>query len=311
MPVVVVGSANQDLTSYTSVIPKLGETVTGESFATSSGGKGANQARAAASLSQDVHMVCRVGDDVFGKDLLENLESAGVQVDRETTVLSGVSSGVASIVVDTESGDNCIIVTPGANHKLTCDDVDRALRKLKPKVVVTQLEVLPEVALQAMKTAKDLNALTILNPAPAPEASVLEPFYPYSDIVIPNESELATLMGGGDEVTNARTLLTKGVGKAVIVTLGARGAMVVPKEGEVFYVSQPEGLTDLPVLDTVGAGDAFCGSLASYLSAGLDLKEAGPLACGFASLSVRRRGASYPSADELPESLQLKAAKSL
>jgi len=323
--IVVVGSANQDLTSYTATVPTIGETVIGEAFETSCGGKGANQAVAAGSMSiNPVSMICKVGDDVFGSNLLAHLRRVDVDVDVDDAVLPGVSSGTAAITVDTVSGDNMIIVTPGANHELTPDSVETSLKKLKDDVavVVVQLEIKPDAALQALKTGKELGAVTILNPAPAPETYSLDDFYQYADIVIPNESELRKICGksetnGADadekktndneEVQMAKALLGKGVGKAVVVTLGARGAMIVTKDGVVTKVDAPDDLPARkePVQDTVGAGDAFCGSLSTYLSTGMELPDAAGRACGFASMSVRRRGASYPAADELPDSLRL------
>eukprot|EP00977_Amphora_coffeiformis_P013380 scaffold3498_cov176-Amphora_coffeaeformis.AAC.8 len=318
--VVVVGSANQDLTSYTGQLPVLGETVMGETFETSCGGKGANQAKAAASLGlAPVSMVCRVGDDVFGESLLKDFDKKRVNYDKADTVLKdGTSSGVATIVVDKASGDNMIIVTPGANYKLTPDNVEEALKKMTdpPAVVVVQLEVKYEASLQALKTAKELGAITVFNPAPAPtEEGALDDFFPFVDIFIPNETELRTLCGrvGDDSVDEeemAKTFLLKGVNKAVICTLGARGAMIVTKqeEGEptVDMVCAPGDLpaNKEPVVDTIGAGDAFCGALSTYLASGLEMVEAGNLACGFASMSVRRLGANYPEPDDLPEMLR-------
>lgn len=327
--VVVVGSANQDLTSYTKTLPHLGETVMGETFETSCGGKGANQACAAASLAiSPVSMICRVGEDVFGKDLLENFRNKGVQVNEKEAVLpkgkdgKPVSSGVASIVVDTNSGDNMIIVTPGANHELLAQDVETSLTNLPdpPSVVVVQLEILPEAALQALKMGKKLGAVTVFNPAPAPDTFSTDEFYIFSDILVPNESELRKICGVTEEACKEdkdfeeeakKLLLERGVGQAVIVTLGARGAMVVEKqdqgETQTTFVNAPPNLPckDDPVADTIGAGDAFCGALSTYLSAGIELKQAATLACGFASMSVRRQGASYPTADELPDCLQI------
>jgi ribokinase len=326
--VVVVGSANQDLTSYTPTIPTMGETVMGSTFETSCGGKGANQACAAASLGiNPVTMISRVGDDVFGKALLENFKDKGVLFDEQATVLRGevdgkpISSGVASITVDTKSGDNMIIVTPGANHAMKAEDVEKSLKDLpeRPAVVVVQLEILPEAALSALKTGKELGAVTILNPAPAPEGSALKDFYQYCDIVIPNESELFRICGVSDEAAAkdsdieeklARDLLNKGVGLAVVVTLGARGAMVVSKDEKGFkttFVCAPDDLPckNDPIEDTIGAGDGFCGALSAYLSAGIELERAATLSCGFAGMSVRRRGASYPSGDEIPACLKI------
>jgi ribokinase/non-canonical purine NTP pyrophosphatase (RdgB/HAM1 family) len=323
--VVVVGSANQDLTSYTPTVPVMGETVMGQEFETSCGGKGSNQAVAAGSLGiSPVTMICRVGDDVFGEALLDKLASVNVAWDETRTILRGKdspASGTATIVVDTNSGDNMIIVTPGANYALSPDDVEESLRALPepPAIVVVQLEIKPATALQALRTAKDLGAITVLNPAPAPEGYTLDDFFPYVDILIPNETELRKCLGKDelsdeDEEALAKELLDKGMGMGVIVTLGARGAMVVAKKDtdsndmEVSLVDAPRDLParNEPIEDTIGAGDAFCGALSTYLSAGLSLTEAAGKACGVASMSVRRRGANYPTASELPETLKVK-----
>jgi len=332
--VVVVGSANQDLTAYTATVPKTGETVLGESFETSFGGKGANQGVAAASLDiAPVSMVCKVGADAFGTELLESFQKVNLQYDETSVVAPNVSTGVAQIIVDTKTGDNMIIVVPGANHALTSSDVRTAITSMAdddscskcPMTVVVQLEIKPEVALEALKVAKEVGATTIFNPAPAPEGWLLDAdFYKYSDIVIPNETELRSLCRGeesvetDDEEAMARTLFARGVSNAVIVTLGARGAMVVSKCDDVsggtsteFVCAPPElPCNSDPVVDTVGAGDSFCGSLSAYLSAGLSLGEAATKACGVASMSVRKRGAqsSYPSAAELPDALKVTAA---
>lgn len=323
--ILVVGSANQDLVSKTEVIPTVGETVMGIDFATACGGKGANQAVAAASLQMaPVAMLCRVGDDLFGKNLLENFRKVGVDYFGETeTVLKGdgesCPSGVASIVVDEKSGDNMIVVSPGANFRLTGDDVRKTITKAKPSQILVQLEILPEVAFETLKAGKEVGATTILNTAPAPEGWSLEEmnFFEHVDILILNETELQKVAGSESENEEAlaKSLIAKGVGTAVIVTLGARGAMVVEKcDGtgdatETTLVDAPSDLParDLPVKNTVGAGDAFCGALAAYRSSGLSLTEASKLACGVASTSVRKDGAqeSYPLYDELPDCLKL------
>jgi inosine triphosphate pyrophosphatase len=237
-------------------------------------------------------------------------------------VLKDTPSGVASIVVDTKCGDNMIIVSPGANYDLTKEDVRLAITKASPAQVVVQLEILPEVALEALKAGKDVGAITFLNTAPAPDGWTLEDpgmeFYPFVDVLTLNESELEKVCKGmeGDEETLAKKLLDKGVGRAVIVTLGARGAMIVEKKGEVVEISYADAPEDLParkepVKNTVGAGDAFCGALSTYLSTGLSLPEAAKFACGVASMTVRKDGAqtSYPTYDELPPCLQLDSVK--
>ena len=322
--ILVVGSANQDLTSTSDVLPTLGETIMGKDFAIACGGKGANQAVAAASLGMaPVAMVTRVGDDLFGRNLLDNFRRVGVNYFGEAeTVLNATPSGVASIVVDAKSGDNQIIVTPGANYKLTQEDVRQKIMDIKPSQVLVQLEILPRVAFEALKAGKDVGATTILNTAPSPEGwSLEEPemqFYKYVDILILNETELEKVAyngkESGDEETLAKSLITKGVGNAVIVTLGARGAMIVEKNDqgriETVIVDAPEDLParKLPVKNTVGAGDSFCGALAAYRSTGLSLADAARYACGVASMTVRKDGAqtSYPLYDELPDCLKLK-----
>jgi ribokinase/non-canonical purine NTP pyrophosphatase (RdgB/HAM1 family) len=255
-----------------------------------------------------------VGQDSFGANLLANFRKVGVQFEDDTITAQESHSGVAPIVVDTTTGDNMIIVIPGANYLLTPEDVKSAILAAKPAVVVSQLEIRPETALEAMKTGKQVGAITILNPAPAPEGWSLDEFYPFVDILIPNETELLSICKDGSEPDMARSLLKKGVGKAVVVTLGARGAMIVTKtdnedETEVTLVKAPEGLPcrDEAVLDTIGAGDAFCGALSTYLSAGLKLTDAATKACGIASMSVRKKGAqtSYPTANELPDCLKI------
>uniref|UniRef100_A0A6V2ECB8 Multifunctional fusion protein n=1 Tax=Ditylum brightwellii TaxID=49249 RepID=A0A6V2ECB8_9STRA len=353
--VIIVGSANQDLVAYTPVLPTRGQTVMGTSFVTSCGGKGANQAVAAASIGvspNGVSMVCRVGDDSFGQNLLSNFRRVNVIYDEEKVIAKGSAkegdegeetsssyhTGVAPILVDTQSGDNVIVVAPGANYALAPSDVKESIlsSSKKPSVVVTQLEIKPESALEALRTGREVNAITILNTAPAPEDwEMSDEFYQLADIVIPNETELRVICGrpphdeegnkdGGDventaEIEMAKELLNKGVRRAVIVTLGARGAMIVERnpdksqeEPTVTFVDAPKDLPcrSLPVVDTVGAGDAFCGALSAYLDAGLMLDEAATKACGVASMSVRKRGAqdSYPTAKDLPDMLRVEGS---
>lgn len=250
----------------------------------------------------------------------------GVDWDKESVHAEpGVPTGVAPIIVDSVSGDNSIIVIPGANHALSPTAVQQALHANAPSpqpdhhrlVVLVQLEITKDSALEAMKVAKqDLGATTILNPAPVPPWG-LEEIYPFVDILVPNESELRVLCGvspddtSADEQELAKSLLDKsGVGEAIVVTLGSRGAMVVTKDGSVSYVSAPDGLpwNDDPVVDTVGAGDCFCGSLAAYLSSSMDLSSSARLACGMASRSVRHRGAQssfFTRKDDIPTILRL------
>eukprot|EP00934_Nitzschia_sp_Nitz4_P002004 Nitzschia sp. Nitz4//scaffold253_size28098//17678//19415//NITZ4_008143-RA/size28098-augustus-gene-0.37-mRNA-1//1//CDS//3329544306//2004//frame0 len=321
--IMVVGSTNLDLTTTTQILPSIGETVLGKQFSVSCGGKGANQAVAAAALGlAPVSMVCRVGSDHFGNNLLSNFKKFGVQFDEKTTVLKDVPSGVASILVDSNSGDNMITVAPGANHKLTKEEVRQAIVDAAPSQILVQLEILPEVALEALQAGTEIGATTILNAAPAPEGwSLQDPgmdFFKNIEILIVNESELARTCQGvsGDEKALSEHLLTLGIGRAVVVTLGSRGALVTEKtESGVTSksVDAPASLParEEPVVNTVGAGDSFCGALAAYMSAGLTIVEASQYACGVASMTVRKEGAqsSYPSYDELPDCLKLPGSK--
>ncbi|KAL3780085.1 hypothetical protein ACHAW5_004569 [Stephanodiscus triporus] len=345
--VVIVGSMNQDLTTYAPSLPSPGQTILGSDFIITAGGKGANQAVAATSIGvvdkrRGVHMIGRVGDDDMGIGLVRGLQSRGIKLNDNEVRVVGAHTGVASINVDTTSGQNTIVVAPGANLALGKDDVESSLMEILGcsdghekecgrDVVLVQLEIAPETALQTLITSSKLGALTILNPAPAPKGwDLTDEWYSAIDILIPNETELAAIccLSNRDDVTGegeeamAKALLEKGVRHAVIVTLGARGAMIVmrdksqsaPSKNRIdsfrtIMISEPP---DLPckselVVDTVGAGDAFCGALAAYLSRGIHLEKAASMACGVASMSVRKRGAqeSYPRAEDLPGCLRI------
>ena len=352
--VVIVGSINQDLTTYASSLPSPGETILGTDFILTPGGKGANQAVAASSIgvvrrggggdnngNNGVHMIGRVGNDVMGTALLSGLTSRNVQLDETQSKVDGAHTGTASIVVDTTTGQNTIAVAPGANLELSENDVTSSLTSVLDSntksrdVVLVQLEITPSTALQTLKCASSQGAITILNPAPAPkEWELTNDWYTNIDILIPNETELASLCGfpdsesvtGEGEEAMARALLDRGVREAVIVTLGARGAMIVRRNDnqstqdstgdivgddsiQTIMINEPEDLPckTEPVIDAVGAGDAFCGALAAYLSRGVSLEQAASMACGVASMSVRKRGAqeSYPRLEDLPGCLKL------
>jgi len=331
-PIIVVGSANFDLNAYTPTLPSKGETILGTEFKTSLGGKGANQAIAAARLStaKPVHVICKVGNDSYGQQLMQNFDQAGIRYNANDITTASSHTGIATITIDS-NGENTIIVIPGSNHDLTSDDVKSQLEGIMTNcgggggaIVMTQLEIKHDVALTAMQMGREAGALTILNPAPAPE-SLDADFFSYVDIIIPNETELRKLVAnpGNKSIEEmAKELLEKGIRRAVIVTQGAKGAMIVERaassssssseEIKVSLVSAPSELQhdDRPVVDTVGAGDSFCGSLAVYLSSGLGATEAAIKACGVAAFSVRKMGAqsSYPESHELPECLRVDSA---
>ncbi|KAI9000383.1 ribokinase [Hyaloraphidium curvatum] len=309
VPVTVVGSINVDLFATVPRFLLPGETLTGTRFATDRGGKGANQATAAALAGAAVSFVGRVGNDSFGDGALEAFRGLGIDtqhVGRDSTT----ATGTALIVVEERSGQNQIIVIPGANHALNPDHVRGASTLLREsKVVVCQLEVPTECVVEAFRIAKgvDNGPITILNPAPA--APIPDELLELCDMVAPNETELELLTGlpvvsDNELVAAAKVLLERGVRGHVVVTLGSRGALVVARgsESNVMFVPAPK----VEAVDTSGAGDAFIGAFARLTGDGKTVEEAAKLAVGVASLSVTRRGtqSSYPGREEMLELLK-------
>lgn len=281
----VVGSLNMDLMARVTRLPEPGETVLAREFQRSPGAKGANQAVAAARAGSAVEMVGRVGDDLYGRELLESLSSAGV-VTRHVRTDAQQPTGLALIAVD-EQGQNEIVVVPGANAALTPEDVDAAADAISASaIVLLQLEIpLPTVS-RAVSLARQAGSTIVLNPSPA---RPLNPaFLECIDLLVLNAREVAQLSGVGPPIEPAeaaRLLVDGGVG-AVVVTLGAEGAVIVSSEGE----------TDVPAfpvepVDTTGAGDAFLGNLAHALESGGSLPEAARFASAAAAASVLRPGA--------------------
>ncbi len=293
-----------DLIAYAPRLPAPGETLMGARFQTGYGGKGANQAVAAARLGVSVAMVARVGGDVFGADMLANFAAQGIDVSHVLRT-DGVSSGVAPIAVD-DAGRNAIIVVPGANALLTPADVDAAAPMIRDaRVLLCQLEVPLETSLRALTIARAAGVVTILNPAPAPE-SLPDDLLRVSDLVCPNESEATAISGIPltDTVSAeaaGRALLARGA-QAAIVTLGAAGCLYV-SASETWAAAAPK----VTAIDTTGAGDCFLGSLAFFLARGAGLREAAARAAAVAALSVQRPGtqSSYPRAVDLPAEWRL------
>lgn len=293
-----------DLVAYAPRLPAPGETLMGTRFQTGYGGKGANQAVAAARLGAAVAMVARVGGDVFGADMLANFAAQGIDVARVLRT-EGVSSGVAPIAVD-DAGRNAIIVVAGANALLTPADVDAAAPAIRrARVLLCQLEVPIETSLRALTLARAAGVLTILNPAPAPEA-LPDAMLRVSDLVCPNESEASAITG--IPVTDAasaeaagRVLVGRGA-RAAIVTLGAAGCLYV-SASETWRAPAPV----VTAVDTTGAGDCFLGSLAFFLARAAGLRDAAIRAAAVAALSVQRPGTqtSYPYAADLPAEWRL------
>jgi ribokinase len=292
----VIGSTNMDLTTTVERMPVWGETVLARHFETSFGGKGANQAVAAAKLGAEVIMVSNLGDDTLGDSAINNFRSFGVDT-RRVRRISGQSTGTATILVDEGSGDNAILIVAGANGDLSSADVDAASQELKQcDLILLQLEIRLETAYAAIRFGRQNGVRTVLNPAPA-RRNLDMGIVAQASFLIPNETELAILTGmpvesEAEVSAAAQSLIEKGV-ETVIVTLGARGALLAAPEG-VRRIAPVK----VQAIDTTGAGDAFIGSFARYFAAGLDLDAALATATLFAADSVTKRGAQKSFATE-------------
>ncbi len=306
MTVVVFGSINLDLVVEVPRLPIRGETVIGNRFFSAAGGKGANQAVAIAKLGTAVSLIGQVGDDNFGRTLLDNLAAAGVTTDG-ITINPHTHSGVASIVVD-DKGDNTIACAAGANNLVREKEIDQFKLKLpQAKVVLLELGIPIATVLSAAREAKAHNCLLILDPAPV-NPNLPEELYNLVDIITPNEVEASQLVGFTvDGVTTARQaaacLHQMGV-KNVIITLGSQGAFC--SNGVEDFWSKP---ISVPVVDTVGAGDAFNGALAVALAKGKSLQEAVIWGTVAGALSVTKNGAQTSLPDR-PSFNQLLAEQS-
>ncbi|MFO0798522.1 MAG: ribokinase [Gemmataceae bacterium] len=297
--VVVVGSVNVDLVVRAGRLPRPGETVGGGTFLKAHGGKGANQAVAAARLGAAVELVARVGADPFGDEALAHFRAEGLRTDHVTRDPAH-ATGVAVITVDA-AGENAIAVAPGANAALTPADVDRAAHGIRNAgVLVTQLETPLETVRHAVRLAAEAGVPVVLNPAPAPDRPLPADLLRAVAVLTPNETEAAALSGVPvvDEASARRAavaLRESGV-RAVVVTLGERGVLIADASG---VESVPAAR--VRAVDTTAAGDAFTGALARFLAAGLDVRAAARRAGAAAALSVTRVGAqpSLPTAAEL------------
>jgi len=284
--IAVVGSANTDLITFSDAFPRPGETIFGQNFDLGFGGKGANQAIAARLCGAEVVMVTRVGNDLFGEATIRNFASFGVDT-THVRVLQGVSTGVAPIFVE-PSGQNRIIVVKGANDRLLPADVDAAAAQLRSvDTIILQFEIPLETIYHTVRFARANNIRCIVNPAPALPADLAQ--LTAADYFIPNETEAELITGQPVHTVEeagacARTLLQKGFRK-VILTLGARGALLADAAGTVQV--PPYTVT---AVDTTGAGDAFIGSLAVFLAEGSAEQEAVARANLYAGLSTTRIG---------------------
>ncbi|ROM79223.1 ribokinase [Pseudomonas brassicacearum] len=300
--VVVVGSLNMDLVTRAPRLPRGGETLIGESFSTIPGGKGANQAVAAARLGAQVSMVGCVGSDAYGQELRGALLAEGI--DCQAVGIVDGSSGVALIVVD-DNSQNAIVIVAGANGALTPDVLDSVDEVLQgADVIICQLEVPDATVGHALKRGRELGKTVILNPAPASHALPAD-WYAYVDYLIPNESEAAVLSGlAVDSLETAEAaathLIAAGAGK-VIVTLGAQG-LIFANGSSFEHFPAPR----VKAVDTTAAGDTFVGGFAAALASGENEVDAIRFGQVAAALSVTRAGAQ-PS---IPTLLEVQAFKS-
>ncbi len=284
--IAVVGSANVDLTTFNDVFPRPGETIFGKKFDLGFGGKGANQAVAARRCGASVGMVAKVGSDLFGPATIKNFESQGIDATC-VRIAEGVSSGVAPIFVD-PSGQNRIIVVKGANDSLSPEDVDVAAPMLREAdTIILQFEIPMRTVYHTAKFAQAHNVRCIVNPAPAQPVDYNQ--VNAADYFIPNENEAEAITGMpvhsiDDAKKCAEFLLREGM-RRVVITLGERGCLTTgPDRMELIPAFKVQAV------DTTGAGDAFIGSFAVFLSEGLPEEEALQRANLYAALSTTKVG---------------------
>ena len=299
----VVGSSNMDLISKIPRLPKMGETLVGSHFHMGCGGKGANQAAMAAKLGGSVTMVTKLGRDPMGETTLKNYKDLGIDT-RFVMFDDERFSGVAPILVD-DNGRNMIVIVPGANDGLSPQDVRRAADAIeRADVLICQLEIPTETTLEALRIARSAGVKTIFNPAPAQPLS--EELISLSDIIAPNETEAEIICEMPiHDVSQAEASASKlrAMGAAVVmITLGENGVLVADDDGTRQVPAVPT-----EAVDTTGAGDAFVGSLAYFLSLGITVDEAVRRSNVVAALSVRKVGTqvSFPTRSEVADSQRL------
>lgn len=297
--VVVIGSINTDMVVNTPNLPLPGESKMGADFKMHPGGKGANQAVAASRAGAQVSLIAKVGKDEYGRKAIENYKKENISTEFIFTD-EKEPSGIALIMVGETTGQNSIVIAPGANHKLTVEDLSKAEDIIsKADVLVVQLEIPMETVLYALKLAKQHGVITILNPAPA--QYIENEMWKYIDYITPNENETRFLVGVNPKteanIKKAADLLLKKVNMGVVLTLSSKGAYYASKEGKSILVPTIK----VAAVDTTAAGDVFNGYLAQGISEGLWVRNSIIMANKAATISVTRKGAqpSIPRKDEI------------
>jgi ribokinase len=294
--VAILGIFVADLAFRAGRLPRIGETIVGSGFKMGPGGKGSNQAVAAARVGAKVTIISKLGRDAFGDIALKTWKDEGVLA---RTTQSDEATGGAFIFVNHDTGENAIIVYPGAAGTISVADVDAAADTIRgAKVFVTQLEQPVAAAQRGLEIARAAGVVTVFNPAPA--EPIPDAIYPLCDYIVPNETEAATLTGLSIATLNdakrvGDALLAKGA-KNVLVTLGERGALLHNSKSSIEIPAFQAG----PVVETTGAGDAFVGGFAAAIARGSDPIEAARFGCAVAGISVTRPGTA-PSMPRLEE----------
>ncbi len=295
--VAILGIFVADLAFRAGRLPRIGETIIGSGFKMGPGGKGSNQSVASARVGAKVTFISKIGRDAFGEIALKTWKDEGIvaraaQSDKEPT-------GAAYIFVNHDTGENAIIVYPGAGGAISPTDVEAAADAIRgAKVFVTQLEQPAASAQRGLEIARAAGVVTVFNPAPA--VPVPDSIYPFCDYIVPNETEAATLTGLsvatlGDAKRVGDALLAKGA-KNALITLGERGVLLHNSKSSIEIPAFRAG----PVVETTGAGDAFVGGFAAAIARGSDPDEAARFGCAVAGISVTRVGTA-PSMPRLAE----------
>lgn len=297
--VTVQGIFAADLSCWTSRLPGWGETVLGERFKVGPGGKGSNQAIAAARLGAEVVLITKLGRDMFGDMARRTYAAEGIS-DRHIHESADQMTGAAAIIVDAKRGENAIVVVPGACDELSLTEVEAAAADIASSAVfVGQFELKLPVVEHAIRIAADHQVTVVLNPAPA--VPVAPSLYRLVDYLVPNESEAAALAGmpveSVDDAARAADFFLEKGARNVLVTLGARGVLVKNAE----LCRHVPAIDAGPVIDTTGAGDAFAGSFAVALAEGADILSAARFGCAVAGIAVTRIGTApaMPRRDEV------------